>query len=259
IILGLNGDTARYQKLMTSPYYKFNTSDNDTVRNQINRAVTDLYWTCPYQALSRSAAQSGIVYTYRFDHGRSVMSALGLNTSSFCMGKVCHSDDVVPLFGSGDVFVGVQQTGDDAQFSRQIIDRVATFARTGSPNPRKGSKIGAAAGNTDVTQSPWRVYSSERNDLIELNLNSTMSRDVDKARCDWVEENVKFDYQLYGPGKQNPETNTTTTTTTTTTVIPTPSAIPSGRPSTTESLTTPSNIVTPSPSGSSSGPTPTGA
>ncbi|KAG0361642.1 hypothetical protein BG005_007649 [Podila minutissima] len=202
--IALDGDTARYERMMTSPYYQYNSSDNDTVRDQLSRAVSDLYWICPYQALSREAAQHGRVYTYRFDHGRSFSDAAGMNSSiSYCKGKVCHGDDIVPTFGSGDTFPGVAQTGDDARFSRQIIDRFATFARTGDPNPRRGSKVGAAASNTDVTGSPWRAYISGRNDVMELNLESTMSKDVDKARCGWVEENVKYDYELYGPGNED--------------------------------------------------------
>ncbi|KAF9313833.1 hypothetical protein BG003_004762 [Podila horticola] len=238
ILIALDGDTARYEKLMTSPYYQYNSTDNDTVRDQLSRASTDLYWTCPYQALSRQAAQRGTVYTYRFNHGRNFLDAAGMNSSSFCTGKVCHGDDVVPMFGSGDVIPDVAQTGDDARFSRQIIDRVATFARTGDPNPRKGSRIGTAAGNTDVTGSPWRAYRAGSNDVMELNLNSSMSRDVDKPRCDWVEQNVKYDYELYGPGKQKSPVAST--------VVGTPSAAPSEQTSSTEMLTTTTTVVTPS-------------
>ena len=239
-VIDLDGDTARYQKLMTSPYYKFNTSDNDTVRDELTRALTDLYWTCPYQALSRGAAQHGAVYTYRFDHGRSFEDAIGANTTAFCMDKVCHGDDQVPIFGSGDIFPGTEQTGNNARFSRQIIDRVATFARTGNPNPHKGSKIGAAAVNTDVTQSPWRAYSAGSNNVMELNLNSTMSKNVDKARCAWVEEYVKFDYQLYGPEHQKPVTSTTRTSTRTTTTsnVGTHSSVSRGPSKTVGTLTT---------------------
>ncbi|KAG0033085.1 hypothetical protein BGZ81_009412 [Podila clonocystis] len=220
--IALDGDTARYEKTMTSPYYQYNSTVNDTVRDQLGRAFTDLYWTCPYQALSRGAAQRGRVYTYQFNHGRSFFDAIGMSNTSYCTGKICHGDDIVPMFGSGDIFPNVTQTGDDARFSRQIIDRVATFARTGDPNPRKGSKIGAAASNTDVTGSPWRAYISGSNDVMELNLNSTMSKNADKVRCDWMEQNVKYDYELYGPGKKTPPV--------TSTLIGTPSAVPSGQP-----------------------------
>ncbi|KAF9378297.1 hypothetical protein CPC16_011398, partial [Podila verticillata] len=176
-ILDLDGDKARYQKLMASPFYKFNSSDNDTVRDQISRAITDLDWTCPYQALSRGAAQHGVVYTYRFNHGRAFQDAIGTNTTAFCMDKICHGDDVVPTFGGGDIFPGTEQTGDNARFSRQIIDWTSTFARTGNPNPRKSS-TGAARTNKDVTRSPWRAYSAGSNDVMELNLDSKMSRPV---------------------------------------------------------------------------------
>ncbi|KAG0088252.1 hypothetical protein BGZ93_010501 [Podila epicladia] len=186
--IALDGDTARYEKLMTSPYYQYNSTVNDT-------------------ALSRDAAQHGKVYTYRFNHGRSFSDTLGMNSSSsgsnFCTGKVCHGDDIAPTFGSSDVFAGVAQTGNDARFARQIIDRVATFARTGDPNPRKGSTVGAAASNADVTGSPWRAYRSGSNDVMELKLDSVMSKNADKARCRWVEKNIKYDYELYGPGKED--------------------------------------------------------
>ncbi|KAG0017886.1 hypothetical protein BGZ82_000625, partial [Podila clonocystis] len=93
------GDTARFQKLMASPFYTLNSSDPDTVRDQVAAAGTDLYWACPYQALSREAAKCGSkVYTYQINRGRSTTNALGVpsSPSNFCTGKTCHADDIVP-------------------------------------------------------------------------------------------------------------------------------------------------------------------
>ncbi|KAG0033086.1 hypothetical protein BGZ81_009413 [Podila clonocystis] len=204
------GDTARFQKLMASPFYTLNSSDPDTVRDQVAAAGTDLYWTCPYQALGREAAKSGsTVYMYQINRGRSTTNAMGApsSPSNFCIGKTCHTDDIVPSFGSGDVVIGVEQTGEDARFARQVIDWFSTFARTGDPNPKEG-KIGLAGTNADVTQTKWQKYSGSH-DVLQMNTNgSSMGTSQDQVRCEWVEKNVKFDYHLYGPGKQKPVSST---------------------------------------------------
>ncbi|KAG0337590.1 hypothetical protein BG004_007581 [Podila humilis] len=202
----IDGDTERYEELMTSPYYKLNDSDSDTVRDQFSKAATDLYWTCPYQSLSRQVAKRSKVFTYMFNHGRSYNSVLGGNITDFCLNRTCHADDIVPAFGSGDVMIDTIQTGSDARFSRMVIDRFTTFARTGNPNPGNNSRIGAAGHNRDVTRFPWSAYHGGSvesvNDVMEFNEgDSKMSRNKYKAKCDWLEKNVKYDYEVHGPAQ----------------------------------------------------------
>ncbi|KAF9416923.1 hypothetical protein BGZ94_010080, partial [Podila epigama] len=239
----VHGDRERYTKMMTSPYYKYNESDSDTVRTRVAQGLSDLYWTCPIQTLSRQVAKNSKLYTFRFNHGKSFTEALGYPVAPFCAGKVCHADDLAPTFGSGDVIEGVNYTSSDARFSRQIIDRFSTFARTNRPNPRWGRRGGPAGFNEDMTKPSWREYRTNRNDIMEFGATGgQMSRNVDKARCDWLEKNVKYDYQVHGPGKDEKKRPTPTGTYT---PVYTPSAVP-GRPTTTGTITTTRNVETPS-------------
>ncbi|KAG0301644.1 hypothetical protein BGZ98_008174 [Dissophora globulifera] len=190
------------QALLKSPYYQFNQSDTDTVRNQLSNATTDYYYGCPLQVMSRGAAtQNSTVYAYQMNYGRSVNASFGLNVTSFCQGRVCHGDDIVPSFGSGDLYPGIQQTGDNARFSRQVIDRFTTFAKTGNPNPPANSTtLGAAAMNEDVTGVQWPLYNASSNPLLYFEVaNSTVANNSDTAKCNWIAENVNFDYQVHSP------------------------------------------------------------
>ncbi|KAG0321380.1 hypothetical protein BGZ97_011536 [Linnemannia gamsii] len=132
----------RAKKLLTSPAYALNKSDSDTIRNEFSIAITDLYWACGTLRMSRgAAAQNSKVYTYRMDHGRPVSTAFGGPYPPFYQGRVCHTDDLIPSFGSGDIREGFEQTGSDARFARQVIDRFVTFAKTGNPNPSKKDRM----------------------------------------------------------------------------------------------------------------------
>ncbi|KAF8929673.1 hypothetical protein BGZ47_000936 [Haplosporangium gracile] len=189
--------------LIRSPYYKTNASDPDTVRDKFGSANTDYYWTCPIQIMSRGVAvQKSNVYTYIMDHGRDSNGALVKGSVGYCTKRVCHGDDNIPTFGSGDALPGVEQTGDDARFSRQVIDRFTTFAKTGNPNPgnkKANSNLGAASENPDVTNVHWPKY-DKSNPVFLFNVhNSTVVRNVDVAKCEWIAKNIKFDYQLHGP------------------------------------------------------------
>ncbi|KAG0196476.1 hypothetical protein BGX28_010083 [Mortierella sp. GBA30] len=224
----------RTRKLFTSSYYQFNSSDNDTVRNEYSKAETDFLFRCANQIMSRGAAtQKSDVYAYRMDHGRGGMYAwLGQGNITFCNGRVCHTDDLPPTFGSADATRGIEQTGDDARFSRQIIDRWSTFAWTGNPNPIKGQP-GLASENQDVTDVQWPVYTASNNPVLALRLqNSTVETNSDTARCNWIAKNVEYDYQVHGPGGNfvpvyPPVAGSTTSTTSSissrsTTPMPTP-------------------------------------
>ncbi|KAI1317082.1 hypothetical protein EDD11_009065 [Mortierella claussenii] len=188
----------RTTALLQSPFYQFNTSDPDTVRSKFSEVATDFYFGCPAQIMSRGIAQqNGSVYTYQMNYGRNIMLAIN-GSAGFCAGRVCHADDIIPTFGSGDVISGVNQTGNDARFARQLIDRLSTFAKTGNPNPSSSAQ-GLAAQNPDVTGVQWTKYNAS-NPVFQFNLeNSTMVEDADTARCNWIANNVPFEYQMHSP------------------------------------------------------------
>ncbi|KAF8941670.1 Carboxylesterase family-domain-containing protein [Dissophora ornata] len=190
----------RTRVVLQSPYYKFNDSDPDTVRGEISNALTDYYFGCPLQVMSRGViAQKSSVYAYKMNHGRNIYLAFGGNVSSLCQNRVCHADDIVPSFGSGDMVPGIEQTGDDARFARQVIDRFTTFAKTGNPNPEQ-SLAGLARQNEDVTGVKWPVYDVKINTVFGFNLaNSTVEKNEDTPRCNWIAENVQYEYQVHSP------------------------------------------------------------
>lgn len=199
----------RTKKLFTSPAYALNKSDNDTIRSELSVAITDLLWACAVQRMSRgTASQHSKVYTYRMDHGRDIYSTFGEPFPPFCRGRVCHADDVIPSFGSGDVKDGTVQTGSDARFSRQVIDRFVTFAKTGNPNPKKKDSglLGLAERNADVTSVQWPEY-VDGEDRVFVFEETTGRVEVgkDTERCQWIEKNVHYDYQVHAPnGKSVP-------------------------------------------------------
>ncbi|KAF9570556.1 hypothetical protein EC968_001675 [Mortierella alpina] len=190
----------RTQSLLRAPFYKFDNAESDTVRAQVSRAITDYNFGCGVQVMSGGvSAQKSTVYAYRMDHGRNLEAAFGGVEAEFSHGRVSHTADLAPTFGSGDVLPGVEQTGDDARFARQIIDRWSTFAWTGNPNPKSGQP-GLACQNQDVMDVQWPAYTSA-NSVFALRVqNSTVDGDADKARCDWIAENIHYDYQVHGPG-----------------------------------------------------------
>ncbi|KAK5815136.1 Carboxylesterase family-domain-containing protein [Linnemannia elongata] len=193
----------RTKKLFTSPAYALNRSDNDTIRSELSVAITDLLWACAVQRMSRgTASQHSKVYTYRMDHGRDIYSTFGEPFPPFCRGRVCHADDVIPSFGSGDVKDGTVQTGSDARFSRQVIDRFVTFAKTGNPNPKKKDSglLGLAERNADVTSVQWPEY-VDGEDRVFVFEETTGRVEVgkDTERCQWIEKNVHYDYQVHAP------------------------------------------------------------
>ncbi|KAF9148133.1 hypothetical protein BG015_010164 [Linnemannia schmuckeri] len=250
----------RTRVLIKSPYYKKDNS-TDSVRKAFGQGMTDFYWVCPYLIFSRAGAmKKSNFYTYRMNHGRNSASALGMPPSPLCEGYICHGDDLIPSFGSGDIAPGVEQTGDDARFARQVIDRFTIFAKTGNPNPpntTSNATFGAASQNPDVTRVQWPKY-DQSNPVFEFALaNSNVTKNADAGRCEWLNENTQYDYQVNGPGGKfvpifppvskppTSSTKTPTSTTSGTTLIQTPSSI-SGRPTITNTITTVPILSTPS-------------
>jgi len=92
-------------------------------------------------------------------------------------GCVCHTADIQPVFASRSAIPLRSQTGDDARFARQIVDRWMTFAKTGNPNPQPG-QVGFESQNPDVTSVSCPPYAAS-NPILELNTQSAMSTHAD--------------------------------------------------------------------------------
>ncbi|KAF9979906.1 hypothetical protein BGZ75_009081 [Mortierella antarctica] len=173
---------------------------------------TTFYYHCPLQFLSkhiasgRSSSTSGSngpsprIYNFRFEHGRGLQYLPG----TFCGSDdhTCHGEDIVPGFGSGTAFMPIfSQTGDDARFSRQIIDRFTSFAKTGDPNP-SANLVGVENTNTDVMGLQWLPY-GEGNQFMRLDLQSRMSAEDERLEddevCGLLEKEVKYDFMVHNP------------------------------------------------------------
>jgi len=141
------------------------------------------------------------LYVYKMNDGR-MWEVDGFPTD-FCKNRACHGYDIIPSFGSGAVLTSESQTGDDARFSRQVVDRFSTFAKTGNPNPDpKRSLSNPAARNPDVMNVKWSAYTMS-NPLLEMNLkDSTVEQNLDTPRCNWIANNVPFEYQVHGPSSK---------------------------------------------------------
>ncbi|KAF9931038.1 hypothetical protein FBU30_010954 [Linnemannia zychae] len=193
----------RTKTLFKSPAYALDKSDKDTIRNELSKSITDLLWGCATQRMSRGlSAQHSNVYTYIMDYGRNIYSTFGEPFPPFCKGRICHGDDIIPSFGSGGIMKGKEQTGSDARFARQVIDRFTTFAKTGNPNPsKKYSKIlGLAGQNKDVTQVHWPAYTQSNDQVFVFEAEkSQIEVGKDTKRCQWIEKNVLYDYQVHAP------------------------------------------------------------
>ncbi|GJJ77779.1 hypothetical protein EMPS_10138 [Entomortierella parvispora] len=184
-------------EILASQYFQLNMSDSDAVRDLFTLAGTEYYFFCPLRYLSRAMAQTKQTYNFRFDRGRDT-PLVGSNYCSSSTGRVCHSADIQPVFGSGDAVPGYSQTGDDAQFSRQVIDRWTTFAKTANPNPKPGQQ-GVELTNPDVTSVNWLPY-DDTNPILELNVQSAMSTNLENAPCTWLDTVFLYEFWLQIPG-----------------------------------------------------------
>jgi carboxylesterase type B len=201
-------DKDRMNKLMTSPFYRFDPSDHDTVRSMFSLAKTDFYATCPIHSIARQLAQTNPrVYVYQMENsGVQFPSGAGEPTVLFCEKRACHASDIIPSFGSLDVVKGnpLKQTGDLARIARLMIDRFSTFAKTNDPNPSSanGGEHGAAWRNPDVAAVHWTPFSKsggEDDPVLGLDLpTNSLGVIKNRDRCEWIEKNMKFEYQLHG-------------------------------------------------------------
>ncbi|KAF9299917.1 hypothetical protein BGZ74_008501 [Mortierella antarctica] len=186
----------RTAQVMASPYFHIDPNDNDAVRNMFTKFGTEYYFLCPLRYLSRAMAKHKPSYNFRFNRGRDI-PLVGQNYCSSSTGRVCHAADIQPVFASGAVVPGFSQTGDDARFARQIVDRLTSFAKTGNPNPQAGVP-GVESMNPDVTNVNWVPY-DDTNPIIELNLESSVSHNAENDSCTWMDDVFLYDFWYQRP------------------------------------------------------------
>ncbi|KAF8933283.1 hypothetical protein BGZ47_010936 [Haplosporangium gracile] len=194
--LGLVFDKNRTAVVMGSPYFTLPPANTDAVRDAFTHFGTDYYWLCPLQYLSRQMAVYKPTYNFRFSRGRDT-PLVGGNYCSSSTGRVCHSADIQPVFASGASVPGYSQSGDDARFARQVVDRLTTFAKTGNPNPQPGL-VGVENQNPDVTSVQWLPYSAT-NPVLDLNVQSKMVNNLEADVCQWMDDVFLYDFWIRIP------------------------------------------------------------
>lgn len=195
--LNLVFNQAQSDLMLSNPMFQPDPSDSDAVRNLFTRAGTQFYFFCPLRYLSRQMTKRKPVYNFRFNRGRDT-PLVGGGYCSASTGRVCHSADIQPVFASGAAVPGFSQTGDDARFARQVVDRFTTFAKIGNPNPT-ASMPGVENKNPDVTGVNWKPY-DDSNPVYELNVQSSMSSNLENAECTWIETVFKYSFWTEVPG-----------------------------------------------------------
>ncbi|KAG0036857.1 hypothetical protein BGZ82_003548 [Podila clonocystis] len=187
----------RTAQALQSQYLALDPNDSDAVRNLFTRVGTQYYFFCPLRYLSRSMTKRKPVYNFRFNRGRDT-PLVGGGYCSASTGRVCHSADIQPVFASGAAVPGFSQTGDDAHFARQVVDRFTAFAKSGNPNPQTGVP-GVEGANPDVTGVNWVPY-DDTNPILELNIQSSVSHNEENDVCTWVDTEFLYDFWLKIPG-----------------------------------------------------------
>ncbi|ORZ16673.1 Carboxylesterase family-domain-containing protein [Lobosporangium transversale] len=190
-------DTNRAATILGSEYFQLDPNDSDAVRNLFTRAGTQYYFFCPLRYLSRQMTKNKKVYNLRFNRGRDT-PLVGEGYCSSSTGRVCHSADIQPVFASGASIPGFSQKGDDARFARQAVDRFTAFAKTGDPNPKPDIQ-GVEASNPDVTSVNWTPY-DDANPILELNVKSSMSQNLENDVCSWADTTFLYDFWIKIPG-----------------------------------------------------------
>ncbi|KAG0378524.1 hypothetical protein BGX24_003557 [Mortierella sp. AD032] len=190
-------DKNRTSVILASDFFPLPASDSDAFRVSFTQFGTDYYWLCPLQYFSRQMTMYKPIYVYRFSRGRD----MPLVEDSFCSastGRVCHSNEIQTVFGSGAAVPGFSQTGCDARFARQVIDRFTTFVKTGNPNPQHGPFSGVANDNSDVTEVEWLPY-NDSNVILDMNVKSELVHNLRAASCQWIEQGLKSDFMFRVP------------------------------------------------------------
>ncbi|KAF9437351.1 hypothetical protein BGZ76_001117 [Entomortierella beljakovae] len=190
-------DADRTATILASEYFQLDPADSDAVRNLFTRAGTQYYFFCPLRYLSRQMSAIKPTYNFRFNRGRDT-PLVGEGYCSVSTGRVCHSADIQPSFASGASVPGFSQTGDDARFARQTVDRFTTFAKTGNPNPKAG-QAGYEISNPDVAGLDWKPYGNN-NPVLELNVQSSLSTNVENDVCSWADTVFLYEFWRQVPG-----------------------------------------------------------
>ncbi|KAG0066470.1 hypothetical protein BGZ90_001397 [Linnemannia elongata] len=179
-----------------SSLFKPNMASNDPVSDLFNDFYTKYYFYCPLKYFSREITKSGgKVYQFRFNRGRGIPLADALGYCGANTGRVCHAQDLSPVFGTEAMLPLTFQTGDDARFARQILDRWTTFAKTGNPNPTT-DMLGVENSNPDVAGVNWPAYDSSTNPMLELNIESKLSTNADQAACSFMDSVLQYDFMF---------------------------------------------------------------
>ncbi|KAG0348904.1 hypothetical protein BG004_003736 [Podila humilis] len=190
-------DANRTAFALQSEYLKLDPNDPDAVRSLFTQIGTDYYFHCPLRYLSRQMSKHKPTYNFRFNRGRDT-PLVGANYCSSSTGRVCHSADIQPVFGSGAAVPGFEQKGDDARFARQVMDRFTTFAKNGNPNPQPGQH-GVERFNADVGGIDWPAY-GDNNPYLELNVQGSVSYNAQNDICSWADTEFLYDFWLKIPG-----------------------------------------------------------
>ncbi|KAF9091329.1 hypothetical protein BGX23_005257 [Mortierella sp. AD031] len=191
---------SRVQTVAQSRLYELD-AQQDNALDLFSDLFTSYYLYCPLQYISRQMAKTTPrTYNFRFNYGRGIPI---FDASGFCSDKdrVCHGQDIIPVFGSAAAVPLTSQTGNDARFSRQIIDRWTTFAKTGNPNPSAGM-VDVENTNPNVVGVEWLAY-DERNPVMELDLEgSQMSfNNGEQVDCAFIESKLKYDFEIHNPSR----------------------------------------------------------
>ncbi|GAA5968834.1 hypothetical protein JCM11641_000751 [Rhodosporidiobolus odoratus] len=160
--------TSRADTILSSGLYdpSLLAGDEDAVRNQLVRLVTDFTWVCPNKQAATSLSASQKVYLAEFDLGVSYLNG----AVDFCKGRVDHQDDIFTLFTSPYPLSATQKA-----LSAEVQARWAAFARNGSPNT--------------PTYFGWYTVSAAKNELDVIVLgadskgNSVMKKDQRNQEC----------------------------------------------------------------------------
>ncbi|KAF9912794.1 hypothetical protein EC991_008656 [Linnemannia zychae] len=206
VFLGLLGSQRQKAFIQSGLIEKYQPTANS--QELLNYFYTAFYFSCPIQYLGRKIASnfasvsnsnrpSPQLFSFRFDRGRELPLIDANGTFCGSANRICHAKDIIPIFGSGAAVPFIPQTGDDARFSRQIIDRATTFAKIGNPNPT-GSLVGVENLNKDVTGIQWLPY-DDRNPTLELDLQSRMVIEGNQELCTFFEKEINFDFVVRNP------------------------------------------------------------
>ncbi|KDQ10554.1 hypothetical protein BOTBODRAFT_115654 [Botryobasidium botryosum FD-172 SS1] len=104
------------------------TADGDAVRVALDTFYTDYFYRCPSLFFARTwSSLGGTVYTGLFVKGATYA---GNQYVSYCLGKVCHQDDIYILFGTTP-----SPTPDQTALTKEIQARWGAFIHNANPNP----------------------------------------------------------------------------------------------------------------------------